>query len=173
MKLPNISPTHDYYEYWKPVESGNVQPDEWQSALMELDKKAHEVGLFYTVDVDKWIKENNDFIPAEWWSFQYLPPKSPVERGIMGMELYMAHCSNREAKNRDDNAKVLETLTISENYGSFSVNGKRVNKCTLKDIQGGTVTFTGMTGRYSCEFWTDAKNVPSMMEKAKSKGWRK
>jgi hypothetical protein len=173
MELPNISPKHDYYEYWKPVETGEKNPDEWQSALMELDKKAHEIGLFYVCDVDKWIKENNDFIPEEWWSFQYLPPKSPVEHGIMGMELYSAHAANREAKLRAENKAVIETLVVGGNYGSFSVNGKRVNKCTLKDVRGGTVTFTGMTGRYSCEFWTDAKNVPSMIEKAKGKGWRK
>ena len=173
MKLPNISPSHDYYPYWKPVESGDVLPDEWQSALMELEKKAHEIGLFSRRDIEKWIKENNDFIPTEWWNLQYLPPHNEVEGGIMGMELYNANRANFEANLRRECRDVIETLTVGENYGSFSVNGKRVNKCTLKDVRGNTVTFTGMTGRYSCEFWTDAKNVPSMMEKAKSKGWRK
>lgn len=174
MNLPNISPTHDYYPYWySGVMSGATSPDEWQAALMSLTQQAEDEGVFYTKDMMAYFKAHADFIPSEWWSYQYLPPKNEVENGIMGMELYSARCALRAKREREADIKALESLFVGQKIGAMSVNHKRVNKCVIESIKGNTVTFTGVTGRYGCRFWTEARNVQGMIDYAIQRGWRK
>jgi hypothetical protein len=175
MNLPNINHDHDYYKYWytSGVENGTCVPDEWQSTLMNLVEQAENEGVFYTVDLMRWMKTNADFIPVEWWDLQYLPPHTEVEHGIMGMEVYSARCAIREKKEREADQLALQNIEVGQSFGSMSVNRKRVNKCVVKSIINNTVTFTGVTGRYGCEFWTNARNVQPMIEDAVKRGWRK
>jgi hypothetical protein len=171
MNFPNISPKHDYWNYWKPVQNGTTEPDEWQSALMNLVDEALNQGVFYSDDMHDWVKNHADFIPLEWWSYQYSGTK--VEGGIMGMEVYSARKALEEKKKMEANKKALENIAISQIMGVMSVNGKRVNKCAVKSIDGGMVTFTGVTGRYDCEFRTEARNISNMIANAVNRGWRK
>lgn len=173
MNLPDITPNWKYYDYWKPVEAGEVEPDEWQTALMEIMQKALDNGLFYTVDVEAWIKANNDFIPAEWWSYQYPPPKTQVEGGIMGMELYSARSALDKKRERDADAEALKHLSEGQVIGTMSVNNKRVNKCAVLSIRGREIVFSGVLGRYQCTFHTSPRYVQGMIEKAIKRGWRK
>ena len=173
MRLPNISNTHDYYAYWTKsgVISGKTNPDEWQQKLIDLHRQAEGYGLFYVNDIYVYVKEHADFVPCEWWSLQN--ERTPVEHGIMGMEIYMAGQYIQEENRRKRNQEALKSVWVGKECGSMSVNRKRVNKCVVKAIKDNVVTFTGVTGRYSCEFWTDAENIPSMLAQAYAKGWRK
>lgn len=167
-----ITPEHKYYDYWKPVEAGEVEPDEWQSRLMEVMQKAIDTGLFYTVDVNKWIKEHNDFIPVEWWDYQYKPGHL-VEGGIMGMECYMARSSLAAKKEREEDAEALKALSVGQSLGSLCVNTKRINKCKIIAIEERIVKFSGVVGRYPCTFETHARHVSTLIDRAIKRGWRK
>lgn len=173
MQLPDISDKRDYYSRWTEsgVINGETDPDEWQQKLIDLHKQAEDAGLFYVADVYKYIRERADFVPQEWWDLQY--SLTPVEHGVMGMEIYMAGQYIQEENRRKRNQEALKSVWVGKEYGSMSVNRKRVNKCVVKAIKDNIVTFTGVTGRYSCEFWTAAENIPSMLAQAHAKGWRK
>lgn len=173
MNLPGISPKFDYYKYWYTggVINGETSPDEWQAALISLVEQGLSDGVYYTKDMRAYIKDHADFVPAEWWDYQYTGHE--VEGGIMGMEVYSARCAIRERKEREANIKALESLFMGQVMGSMSVNYKRVNKCVVESIEGSKVTFTGVTGRYGCRFSTEARNVQGMIDYAVQRGWRK
>lgn len=173
MNIPNISQKHKYYEYWydSGVFSGQSEPDEWQAELMRLIEQAEGEGVFYTVDMMEWMKKHACFVPVEWWDLQY--SGTQVEGGIMGMEIYSARCSVREKKEREADYKALENLREGQVIGTLRVNGKRINKCVIKGFDNRAVKFTGVIGRYGCEFSTNARNVQYMIDKAIERGWRK
>jgi hypothetical protein len=171
MQMPNINSTHDYYHYWMPVKNGNGVPDEWQSTLMNLVEDALNQGVFYSDDMRKWVKEHADFIPSTWWDLQY--SRTPVEGGIMGMEVYSARCAVKNKKEREENEEALKNIEVGKEYGSLCVNGKRVNKCVVKSINNYSVVLSGVTGRYACEVTTSAKNISRMISNAVNRGWRK
>ena len=166
-----ITNKHDYYHYWQKVISGEVAPDEDQSKMIAIVHQARDTGLFYNRDVIAYIKKHNDFIPEYAWGLQL--ERSAVENGIMGMEMYSATSYLREKKIREDNDLALQSISDGQYFGSLSVNGKRYNKCQVTSINGRTVNFTGLAGRYTVTFWTEASSVQGMIDKAVDKGWRK
>lgn len=171
MNKPDISPKHKWSDYWRPVESGLREPDEWQRAIMDKVQEALDAGLFYTTDVHKYVMEHNDFIPAEWWSYQY--SGTPVEGGIMGMELYMARSTLDKMKERAADDEVLKTIEVGKVLGTLCVNGGKTTKCVIKAIDGRRVTFSCKRGSYDASFAAQARAIPVMIERAVSRGWRK
>ena len=134
MQLPNISSTHDYYEYWTKsgVISGETNPDEWQQKLINLHKQAEEAGLFYVADVYKYIRERADFVPQEWWDLQY--SLTPVEHGVMGMEIYMAGQYIQAKNRRERNQKALKDAYVGKEYTVLDICEEEITSCELQGV---------------------------------------
>ena len=171
MNTPNFTPHHDTFAYWEPVEHGRQDPDEYQTAMVELVRTGQAEGVFYQRDMREYVKQHADFIPAEAWDL--FQATHPTEGGVMGYEVFHAVTYLREQKIRADNQAALATLTIGQKLGTLYVNGKRITKCVIESFDGFTVNMTGLAGAYPCKLWATAATIPSMIERAKAKGWRK
>lgn len=160
MNTPNMQ-NHDYYSYWIPVETGKASPDEWQSALMSIVAQAEAEGVFYNRDMEKYIKEHADFIPADFWTYQYQTGRE-VEGGKMGMEIHSARCALREKKIREDNAEALKNLVTGQSLGSMICNNKTVHKCVIESFEDNWVIIKASIGKYGCTIKTEARNIEGM-----------
>lgn len=173
MKLPILDAKNgSWSERWTPVRSGRQNPDEYQQAVMDTVQKALDSGLHYLTDVYTFCREHMDFIPADWWDMQF---NQAVERGCMGMEIYMARDTLSEQVIREENWKAMTTLVIGQNLGTLYVNTKRATGCTIIEMDVATcqIKFQGKMGKNTVQFSVRSGAIQTMIERAIARGWRK
>jgi len=168
---PKFTPQHDTYSYWSDVADGHKAPDEFQSALIKVVQAALDSGLFYNSDVYKYVKEHAGFIPLEAWDLQF--EKQPVERGIIGYEIYFARDTIRSAAERKSNQKSVDEFPIGTLVGTLSVNGKRYTGLTVVEYKHKEAHLVGRAGNYKVDVWCEPRNIAVMKQRAIQRGWRK
>lgn len=157
---------------WQPVINGQVEPDAWQQALMDAVKKATvDEKLFYTTDVHKYVQEHNDFVPPEFWDLQFTG--TPVEGGVMGMELYYARDALEKAKERAEDDEALKLYQAGQKLGTLYINGKRVTGAVVMGFDGRFVIVQGNQGRVRYEWRPRASSIQHMIDRARQRKWRK
>ena len=168
-----VTPTERSYqtmEYWSDVIHGRQEPDEFQRALIDVTQQALDAGMFYTVDVDKYVREHAEFIPAEAWTWQY---STPVEGGIMGFHVYQANKSIEEAIRRAERIAATAKYLAGTRLGTLYINGKRYTGMTITSYEDGRCIMTGKAGKYIVTVKAEPAGIDTMIERAERRGWRK
>lgn len=165
---PYCQNEHEVFERWTAIGSGQRAPTPDEAHLMEVVKQALSAGVFYETDLQKYVKEHADFIPAEAWDV-----KGRTYGGVMGYEAYSARTAIENIATRLENQEAVKNYSVGQKIGALYINAKRVNALVIEKIDGTTVIMIGKSGSNTVQVSIAARAIETAKQRAIQRGWRK
>lgn len=168
---PLLTDTTAIYNHWTPIVSGKAEPDAVRARLIASVQRALDAGFTYNTHVEEATRQDlADLLTPELLA-RNNPDGVGVRGGLFGYEVYFARkvIEERAARERRDAAHARLAPEVGRNYGTLFVNRKRTTGCTVTQVSGTAISFTGKRGSATCTFTVTAEQVEGLLRDAQAR----